>query len=136
LALVFPAAMLVAAFLVGVAAADQGVPPLAALDHGCPGHRVLWTLPHPERPACAVYWQALVFLGTMLAAAFLVLLRRPTKDSPLWLPWITAAWALLLPLASTLQVRASFGSQPPTEANSQHIGPIAQIMRVAILFFV
>lgn len=49
--------------------------------------------------------QVLVFVATLLAAAFLVLLRRPTKDSPLWLPWIVAAWALLLPLASLIQAR-------------------------------
>ena len=48
--------------------------------------------------------QVLVFTATMLAAAFLVLLQRPLRGSVGLLPWLASVWALLLPLASFLQV--------------------------------
>lgn len=46
----------------------------------------------------------MVFAATMLAAAFLALLQRPVSAPPALLPWIASAWALLLPLATFLQV--------------------------------
>ncbi len=45
-----------------------------------------------------------MFTATMLAAAFLALLQRPLRGSVGLLPWLASAWALLLPLASFLQV--------------------------------
>ncbi len=48
--------------------------------------------------------QVLVFTATMLAAAFLALLQRPLRGAAGLLPWLASAWALLLPLASFLQV--------------------------------
>ncbi len=41
--------------------------------------------------------------ATLLLAAFLVLLQLPAAVSPLWLPWLGAAWGLLFPAALLLQ---------------------------------
>ena len=49
--------------------------------------------------------QAVVLGATLLLAAFLVLLQLPAAVSPLWLPWLGAAWGLLFPAALLLQAR-------------------------------
>jgi len=49
--------------------------------------------------------QAVVLAATLLLAAFLVLLQLPAAVSPLWLPWLGAAWGLLFPAALLLQAR-------------------------------
>ena len=45
--------------------------------------------------------------ATLLLAAFLVLLQLPAAVSPLWLPWLGAAWGLFFPVALLLQVRCN-----------------------------
>ena len=47
--------------------------------------------------------QAVVLTATLLMAAFLVLLQLPAAVSPMWLPWLAAAWGLTFPVALLLQ---------------------------------
>lgn len=44
--------------------------------------------------------------------AFLVLLQLPTAASPVWLPWMAALWALLLPVGCVLQDNLPLPPQP------------------------
>lgn len=50
--------------------------------------------------------QAVVLVGALAEGALLTLLQLPAAASPLWLPLLAGAWALLFPVALLLQVTA------------------------------
>ena len=58
--------------------------------------------------------------ATLLLAAFLVLLQLPAAVSPLWLPWLGAAWGLLFPAALLLQADMPL---PELPAEAQRLFP-------------
>ena len=56
----------------------------------------------------SAHWsmQAVVLVGALAEGALLTLLQLPAAASPLWLPLLAGAWALLFPVALLLQVTA------------------------------
>lgn len=48
--------------------------------------------------------QAVILIGALAEGALLTLLQLPAAASPLWLPLLAGAWALLFPIALLLQV--------------------------------
>lgn len=49
--------------------------------------------------------QAVILVGAVAEGALLTLLQLPAAASPVWLPALAGAWALLFPIALLLQVR-------------------------------
>lgn len=47
----------------------------------------------------------MILVGALAEGALLTLLQLPAATSPLWLPVLAGAWALLFPVALLLQVR-------------------------------
>ncbi|KAK9824524.1 hypothetical protein WJX72_011089 [[Myrmecia] bisecta] len=66
--------------------------------------------------------QLLLLGGTLLVAAFLVLLQLPTAASPAWLPWMAALWGLLFPVGLCLQAQLPL---PPLPQDALRLFPDA-----------
>jgi hypothetical protein len=62
-----------------------------------------------QNPRCgyqlSVSLQAVILVGALSEGALLTLLQLPAAASPLWLPLLAGAWALLFPIALLLQVK-------------------------------
>lgn len=60
--------------------------------------------------------QAVILVGALAEGALLTLLQLPAAASPMWLPALAGAWALLFPVALLLQASSfSKGAKSPLD---------------------